>query len=57
MGPVLEPLNVVRNSGVRPADWLVPDVMGGRFLACDLAVTDSLQAKFVADAAVTLRGG
>jgi hypothetical protein len=53
MSPLLEPLHLLRNCGARPADWAVPDVMAGRTLCCDLAVTDPLQVKFVSDAAKT----
>jgi hypothetical protein len=43
--PLFEPLHLLRNCGARPADWAVPDVMAGRTLCCDLAVTDPLQAE------------
>jgi hypothetical protein len=38
---------------VRPADFMVPNVLGGKSLCCDLAVTDPLQDKYVHRAATS----
>jgi hypothetical protein len=43
MEPVLEPNNLVRNAGDRPADWGIPDFKPGVFMAYDVAITDPSQ--------------
>jgi hypothetical protein len=45
VAPVLEPTNLVRNCGERPADWGIPDYRPGRFMAYDVAVTDPTLSK------------
>jgi hypothetical protein len=47
MSPVLEPTNLLRNCGARPADWGIPDFRPGKFMAYDVAVTDPTQDAFV----------
>lgn len=53
MNPELEPLHLVQNCGSRPADVLIPNVLGGKSLCIDVAVTDPLQVKFVEGASRT----
>jgi hypothetical protein len=51
MNPESEPLHLLQNCGLRPADVLIPHVLGGKSLCVDVAVTDPLQLKFVDGAA------
>jgi hypothetical protein len=43
--------NYLQDCGARPADVFIPNVIGGKSLCIDVAVTDPLQAKFVVGAA------
>jgi hypothetical protein len=53
VAPVLEPTNLVRNCGERPADWGIPDFRPGRFMAFDVAITDPTQQAYVVGASST----
>jgi len=53
VSPVLEPTNILRNCGLRPADWGIPDFLPGKFMAYDVAVTDPTQDAFVKSGAIT----
>lgn len=53
MEPVLEPPNLVRNSGEKPADWGIPDLRPGVFQAYDVAVTDPTQSALLPASSVT----
>lgn len=51
--PVLEPKNLLRNCGLKPADWGIPDYKPGKFMAYDVAVTDPTQIAFVKKSSAT----
>jgi hypothetical protein len=51
--PLLEPTNLMRNCGLKPADWGIPEYRNGKFMAYDVAVTDPTQVAFVENAAIT----
>jgi hypothetical protein len=51
--PVEEPKNLLRNCGLKPADWGIPNYKPGFFMAYDVAVTDPTQSAFVKNSAIT----
>lgn len=51
--PVLEPKHILRDSGQKPADILVPDYSLGRDACLDVAITHPVQDKYVSKAAQT----
>ena len=52
MSPLFEPNHVLRNCGLKPADWGIPDYRPGKFMAYDIAVTDPTQDAFCQRAAI-----
>ncbi|HYN44590.1 MAG TPA: reverse transcriptase domain-containing protein [Candidatus Limnocylindrales bacterium] len=51
VAPIEEPPNLIRNCGLKPADWGIPDFRPGKFMAFDIAVTDPTQDAFFKKAA------
>ncbi|HYN44478.1 MAG TPA: hypothetical protein VER35_00610 [Candidatus Limnocylindrales bacterium] len=49
---MMEPPNLLRNCGLKPADWGIPDYLPGFFMAYDVAVTDPTQIAFAKKAAI-----
>ena len=51
--PILEPMHLLRNCGLKPADWCIPEFNRSKPLACDVAVTDPLRDDVIAFSSVT----
>jgi hypothetical protein len=51
LSPVLEPKHILRDSGKKPADILVPDYHLGRDACLDIAITCPIQDKYCSKAA------
>jgi hypothetical protein len=56
LSPILEPTHLLRNCGLKPADWCIPDFTPSKPLACDIAVTDPLRADILHISSISQTG-